>query len=142
MIVNRSLKNKAFDHIDHALGRPVDPMAKTYREYFATDRDSALAAEFRNSPHWEECSGDSRMSYFYVTQAGRKALADHLREIGDHHRSYCVTYDSGREFADISVIATSRSKAKREAYYQISDTFQDLTFGEFIRSVTSVRMTP
>lgn len=30
--VNRYLKDKAMDHIDHALGRPVDPMDETYLE--------------------------------------------------------------------------------------------------------------
>ena len=138
-IVNRSLKDKAFDHIDHALGRPVDPLSETYREYFAIGRYSELAAEFRNSPYWEEADGSSSMAYFYVTRAGREALAVHLREIGDPHRLYNVTYEN-RRLHDISVVATSRGKAKREAYYKISDVFEDLTFGEFVKAVKSVRL--
>jgi hypothetical protein len=133
--VNRSLKNKAFDHIDHALGRPVDPMADTYREYFATDRSSALAAEFRSSPHWEEGSGDGKMSYFYVTQAGRRALADHLREIGDPFRTFIVTYCGYPE----TVAATTPAKARYSRYLSISDVCPDLTFKDFCKNA-SVRL--
>lgn len=32
--VNRYLKDKAMDHIDHALGRPVDPLRESYRNHF------------------------------------------------------------------------------------------------------------
>ncbi|WP_319533384.1 hypothetical protein [uncultured Cohaesibacter sp.] len=32
--VNRSLDDKAMDAIDHALGRPVDPMSESYRNYY------------------------------------------------------------------------------------------------------------
>ena len=138
--VNRYLKDKTFDRIDHALGRPVDPMADTYREYFATDKSGDLADEFRQSLYWVEGKSCGDMGFFYVTRAGRAALAAHLREIKDPHRSYSVKYDAGHAIGDIHVIATSHSKAKAAAYYEISDCFTDLTMGEFFKSVKSVRL--
>lgn len=127
--VNRSLENKAFDRIDHALGRPVDPLADTYREYFATDRGSDLAAEFTASPHWEEGKGCGDMGYFYVTRTGREALAAHLRDIGDPHRSYVVTYCGYED----TVAAISHSKAKYSRWLAVSDVDPDLTFKEFCK---------
>lgn len=34
--VDRYLENQAMDHIDHALGRPLDPLGETYRNFYAT----------------------------------------------------------------------------------------------------------
>ena len=79
--VNRYLKDKHFDRIDHALGRPVDPMVKSYRNHFAADAGSDLAAMFRASDHWREGRSDGDMAYFFVTDAGRAALRDHLGEV-------------------------------------------------------------
>lgn len=125
--VNRSLDDKAFDRIDHALARPVDPMAKTYREYFATDKDGEQAAAFRASPHWIEGRNDGRMAWFFVTQEGRAALRDHLKEIGDKNLLFIVTYE-GHE---MPTVATSHSKARYSRWLDISDCREGLTFREF-----------
>lgn len=133
-VVNRYLKDKAMDHIDHALGRPADPMKETYREYFATDADSELAAQFRASDHWEEAEklAPGRMAYFYVTQAGRRALSDHLKAICEPHKTFIVTF-SGYEDA---VAAETHAKARYKRFLEVSDVCPDLTFAQFCRRST------
>ncbi|MHA4731227.1 hypothetical protein [Ensifer adhaerens] len=105
--VNRYLKDKSMDHIDHALGRPVDPMGETYRNHFATGVDSQEAKAFGASENWELDGLVRGMAYFSVTDAGRKALADHLTQIGDKHRLYDVTYEGQTQ----AVVALSAAKA-------------------------------
>ena len=131
--VNRYLDDKAMDHIDHALGRPVDPMGETYRNYFAIDSDCALADQFRSSGHWHERGGVDTISYFTVTKEGRAALADHLKQIGDKNRLYRVWFN-GEEMSP--VIATSHAKARYRKFLEFDD---GQTFGEFCRS-TRVRL--
>jgi hypothetical protein len=135
--VNRSLNDKAMDHIDHALGRPVDPMIESYRNYFATSASSKEAAAFRASAYWDTdgSTEPSRMVYFFVTQVGRQALKQHLKDIGDKNRLYDVTYE-GRTQA---VVAVSAAKAKYSLWLDISDCFCDLTFATFTRAA-SVRL--
>lgn len=125
--VNRCLEDKAFDHIDHALGRPVDPMAETYREYFATNNDSLEAGSFRASLNWSERNRHGDMVWFVVTAEGRAALCDHLKSIGERHRLFIVTYE-GHE---TPVAATSHGKARYSRWLDISDCREDLTFREF-----------
>lgn len=132
--VNRFLLDKAMDNIDHALGRPVDPLGETYRNYFAVDDASAKAAAFRASPHWIFTGGvHGGMVMFSVTVAGRKALRDHLREVGDKHRAYLVTFDGHTE----AVAAASPAKAKYEYWLRVSDVCPDLKFGAFCRAATA-----
>lgn len=132
--VNRYLKDKAMDRIDHALGRPVDPMGKTYRDHYATDSAERIA-ELTASPYWKPGGQAGGMQFFYVTQAGREALAVHLREIGDPHRAYSVRFE-GDEW---TLAGKSRGKARYRAYLDISDRYPDMTFGEFCRRA-SVRL--
>lgn len=126
--VDRYLKDKAMDHIDHALGRHVDPLGETYRNHFAID--GALADEMAESPHWEERGRHGDMRFFGVTQAGREALAKHLREIGDPHRSFVITFGG----FESSVAAPSAAKAKYAYWLKICDCDPDLSFGDFCRS--------
>lgn len=135
--VNRSLTDKAMDHIDHALGRPVDPMAESYRNHFATDAGSKLAKEFDASPYWARNGKGSPggMAFYHVTDEGRAALRRHLREIGDKHRCFDVTYQGQTQ----TVVAVSAAKAKYSLWLSISDCFCDLTFGKFCRDA-SVRV--
>lgn len=132
--VNRCLKDKAMDHIDHALGRPVNPMVESYRNYFATSAGSKHALAFKSSAYWDtrDSTTPGEMVYFFVTQAGREALKRHLKEIGDKHRVYAVTYEGQTS----SVVAVSAAKAKYSLWLDISDCFCDLTFNKFCRSVT------
>lgn len=132
--VNRSLKDRAMDRIDHALGRPVDPMAESYRNHFATDADSSTAKEFEASPFWARHGNGAPggMVFYYVTDEGRAALRRHLVEIGDKHRIYDVTYQGQTQ----AVVAVSAAKAKYRLWLDISDCFCDLTFGKFCRDAS------
>lgn len=135
--VNRSLKDKAMDHIDHALGRPVDPMIESYRNHFATDPGSDIGKAFDASPFWlrngKAAPGD--MAFYHVTIEGRQALKAHLKAIGDKHRVFDVTFEGQTQ----QVIAESASKARYSLWLDISDCFASLTFKKFCQSV-SVRI--
>ncbi|MET3601853.1 hypothetical protein [Martelella mangrovi] len=125
--VNRYLEDKHFDHIDHALGRPVDPMGETYRNYFAANANGDIAREMAASPHWQKFYRDKDTDIFHVTQAGRAALRDHLKFIGDRHRLFSITW------LDMSttVVSTSAGKARYSAYLDASDVDPDMTFKKF-----------
>lgn len=134
--VNRYLKDKAMDHIDHALGRPVDPMGETYRNHFATGVHSQEAKAFGASENWELDGLVRGMAYFSVTDAGRKALADHLKKIGDKWGRYSVTWND----ETCIIAATSEVDAKKRAYSSASDAYSDLTFRQFGREVSVSRV--
>lgn len=126
--VNRWLEDKAMDNIDHALGRPVDPMGETYRDHFATG--GRLADAMAASPNWEECGRHGDMRFFGVTLAGRQALAAHLKEIGEPHRSFKVLFAGYSS----TIAATSAAKAKYSYWLKVSNCWSELTFGEFCRT--------
>lgn len=137
--VNRYLKNKAMDHIDHALGRPIDPLHESYRNYFAIVAGTNLAEGFEASPHWRRARNGGEageMIYFHVTTAGRQALADHLKEIGDRHALFAVTWDG----ITCHVPAVSVRKAKYKAWLDASDGRPELRFFDFIRAATAARV--
>lgn len=128
--VNRSLADKTFDNIDHALGRPVDPMTESYRDHFAATGE--LAAEMAKSPYWNASkrpTDPGAMRYFYVSLEGRKALKKHLQEIGDEHKTYEVWFEG---FPSV-VAAQTAAKARYAAWLRVSDCAPDLTFIDFSR---------
>lgn len=127
--VNRVLKDKFMNRIDHALGRPVNPLAATYREYFAAGKDSQIAADMAASPHWEAGAVKGDLHWFYVSRAGREALHAHLRAIGDQHRVYAVIWDG----IEMQCVATSSSKARYKKWIELSDSY-DISFREFCRT--------
>lgn len=137
--VNRYLKDKAFDHIDHALGRPVDPLRESYRNYFAANVNSDDAKAFGASENWELDGLVRGMAYFSVTDAGRIALKKHLSEqavhMGKPWRAYVVEFNGYSE----SIPAKSRAQARYLRYLNISDIYPSLKFGEFVR-LASVRV--
>lgn len=130
--VNRYLNDKAMDHIDHALGRPVDPRAETYRNYFYVIGDTELRHGMASSPYWESAGQTGDGEYFSVTDEGRGALADHLKAIGDKHRRWIVSYGGYH----MEVVATTRAKARYSKWLSVSDVRPDLTFAEFQRNST------
>ena len=76
-MINRTLNDPGMDDIDHALGRPEDPMGDVYRNYFfapkcEVDKDA--------SPYWEKSdrSFNEDLVLFTVNQKGREALRDYL----------------------------------------------------------------
>ncbi|CAN7300826.1 hypothetical protein LJR231_001528 [Phyllobacterium sp. LjRoot231] len=137
--VNRYLEHKAFDHIDHALGRPVSPLRESHRNYFATSEDSQDAKEFAASPYWEKVGQRGDMAYFAVTDAGRNALKDHLDKqsvhMGKPWRAFEVEFNGYSE----TIPATSRAQARYQRYLNIADCYPSLKFGEFVR-LASVRV--
>ena len=80
--VNRSLADPDMDDIDHALGRPRDPLGETYRNHYVAPADSEVAEHMRWSFYWSEGKpmNGGRDVLFTVTQMGREALAKHLAE--------------------------------------------------------------
>lgn len=134
--VNRYLRDKDFDHIDHALGRPVDPLGETYRNYFATNTDGAEATAFRASEFWHEDGTRGDMAFFSVAASGRRALAEYLAEIGDPHRAFTVTTTEGER----DVVATSHGAARHLVFLDASDVDPDLTFSAFLARVKSTRL--
>ena len=131
MQINRCLADKAMDHIDHALGRPLDPRAETYRNHYAID--GATADEMAASPFWAEGRrNEGGFRNFYVTAAGCEALAKHLSEIGDPHRAFIVTYAGHPR----TVVAATRGKARYSHYLDISDVLADLSFKDYCRRTT------
>jgi hypothetical protein len=127
--VNRYLEDKAMDHMDHALGRPVDPRAETYRNYFYVIGETDLRRELASSPYWQSNGKTREGEYFSVTAEGREALASHLKAIGDRHKRWVVSY-AGYQ---MEVVAISRAKARYSKWLEISDVNDSLTFGEFQR---------
>jgi hypothetical protein len=130
LTVNRSLEDKAMDNIDHALGRPLDPMGKTHRNFYCEDSGSELARKFRESPFWYEDSIRHESSWFMVTDEGRAALRDHLKTIKEPHRAYVVEH-SGHQ---TMVAAKSRSAARAAVFRMVHEVRSSLTFGQFIRT--------
>lgn len=132
--VNRYLKDKAMDLIDHALGRPLWPLRESYRNYYAVDFNTLPAIDFACSPHWQERNRHADMAWFSVTQAGRVALAAYLGNLPSEirWRGFTVTFEG---YSDI-VSARSRAKARYRKWLDISDAYPDLSFGEFARRAT------
>lgn len=138
LTVNRELADKPMRLIDHALGRPLNPMVETYRNFFAAGKGSEEDVAFRASPHWR-CHGamaSTELVGFTVTDEGRAALRDHLKAIGDKHRAWDVTFEGYTS----QIVATTRSRARYSYWAKISDTDADLAFGDFC-SRARVRLT-
>ncbi|MBB3808795.1 hypothetical protein [Pseudochelatococcus contaminans] len=133
--INRYLEDEHMDRIDHALGRPLDPMAETYRNHYVTDANGTEAEEMRASPLWRGGNDVTGMATFHVTGDGCKALTDHLKQIRDPHRAFVVTFDG----FDATVVSTSPAKARYEYWLRVSDCWPDLKFSEFLRGAKVLR---
>jgi len=138
MQVNRYLKDKDMDRIDHALGRPLDPTGETYRDHFAVSSEKDKAY-FRASAFWIEGHTLDGITWFHVSGIGRLALEAHLKLIGDPHRSFEVRYRIGSDTYSDRIIATTRSSAKYLKWLCLSDVLPDLAFIDFCRGA-SVRL--
>lgn len=132
MQVNRHLKDRDMDCIDHALGRPVDPMAESYRAYYATFEGSPECAAFEASANWQFLSQTGTMRFYQVTEQGRRALTNYLREIGDKHKLFAVTFEGQQS----TVVGTSRSNARYRHWLNISDCLPDMKYSDFMRRAT------
>lgn len=77
--VYRRIDEPMMHCINHALGSPTFPMRATYRNFFAA-ASPQLIDEMEASPFWERTCSDGVCVIFSVTNEGRWALADYLRE--------------------------------------------------------------
>ena len=73
-----------YDDMLHALGRPDDAHAETYRNYYATERGSDIAERFTQSGWWDFRGhmNDGSDAIYSVNKAGRDALAKWLEVSG------------------------------------------------------------
>ncbi|AZV00364.1 hypothetical protein IQ24_01803 [Paracoccus sulfuroxidans] len=134
---NVRITSKHFHELHHALGYPwpEEIMGETYRNHFATDAGSDTADCMRASPHWTGGTEKFGMTFFHVTQDGKRALLEHMRDSVDLPARFEITYH-GHNWREI-VAARSRSAAKYGAYL---DADSGDTFGEFVRRIKSVRL--
>lgn len=126
--VQRRIDDADMRRIYHALGRPLDPMQDTYRDYFAECAGTVLSGQMRASPYW--CGGTTRgdLVYFHVTDAGREALAAYLKQTGDRWRRFVIRWQDFH----IEICERTRGKAMYVAWLQVSDSYS-VSFGEFVR---------
>jgi len=130
--VNRYIKdNPALDDVDHALGRPYKPH-DTYRNHYATDCPDKIA-EFEKSDWWNVVKERNGMTYCYVSDAGRKALADELAK-PEYGRLFSIT--SRRHAGETFVMAGSHSQAKYRAFINAD---LDWSFMDYCKEI-SVRL--
>ena len=130
MQVNRYIKdNPDLDDVDHALGRPFRPY-DTYRDHYATSCPNQKA-KMRASEWWNEGGTRDEMTWFFVSDSGRDALADELKD----HERYGRLYEISRpgEWSGVLVMAKSRSAARYAAYMQAD---VDYSFMEYCRGLT------
>lgn len=132
--VNRCLDDEMMDKIDHALGRPVNPLRESYRNRYCTDpkKGAAMFASGYFSMHRGPNGDDVTM---VVSNAGRRALADHLRKIQDPHRLFVVSFEG----YELNQVAKTHGEARYRKWRSISDTDADLHFIDFCRR-SSVRL--
>lgn len=76
------LKDKTFDRMHHALGRPVDPLGETYRNFLAAGLDYKEINDMIDTGHWCDHGRFGLVRLLSVTDAGRQALKGHLDELG------------------------------------------------------------
>ena len=129
MEVNRYLCDKAFDHLDHALGRPVDSVKPSYRNHYAANAGDPALPAMLSSGHWNDHGQRGDLRLLSVTDSGRAALAAHLREIGDRNRLWTVLWRG----YELTVAAPSASKARYSKWLDVADCDADLTFAQFQR---------
>jgi len=129
---NRTLKDKALDHIDHALGRPAFPLRESYRNYFAVQADSELARSFAASARWvHRNTTPCGMAFYSVTAEGRRALAAHLAGLGID-RVYVVRFDGHERI----VPAATPAKARYSYWLDVADALGDMRFFDFARRLS------
>ena len=129
--VNRSLADKAMDHIDHALGRPTWPRVESFRNYFATEAGSAEAIAFDASPHWRLRGRQRDMLFYSVTDLGRQALTDYLSQRPEYRRWRVI--HRGHESI---VTARTAAKARYLHWLDIAEIMSGLRFVDYARHIS------
>tara|TARA_R110000796_G_scaffold135042_3_gene251177 strand:+ start:5086 stop:5550 length:465 start_codon:yes stop_codon:yes gene_type:complete len=114
---NVRIDHKHFQEMHHALGCPWpdEIMGETSRNHFACDGTHGSTSDrMRSSAHWSNGSGKFGMTYFHVTDAGKSALREYMRQNISTPALYSITYKH-HEGENI-VSAKSRSAARYAAY--------------------------
>lgn len=134
---NVRIEDKHFHEMHHALGCPWpdEVMGETYRNYFATGSESSAADRMRASSHWTNGTEKFGMVYFHVTEAGKRALVEHMRSHVKTPARYAVTF---RNFEGSAIVAAHSRAAARYAAYINADL--DWPFLEFASEIKSVRL--
>lgn len=134
---NVRIKDKHFQEMHHALGRPWpdEIMGETYRNYFATDVDSSTADRMRASSHWEGGREKFGMVYFFVSDEGRRALVEYMRANVDIQARYRITF---RHHEGSVIVAAKSHSAARYAAYLDGDT--GWPFIEYASEIKSVKL--
>ena len=70
-----------FDDMHHALGRPADPMERSFRNFFCLSSSDPRIERWVASGCWKHIrtGNEGRDAFYAVTEDGRSALADWLK---------------------------------------------------------------
>lgn len=132
---NRGLKDYAMDKLDHALGRPFAPWSATSRNFFGVEIGCADAIAMKADPNWVHTRDFMGTSGFAVSDKGKAALANHLKNIGEIPRLFIIKFN-GRDLEPIYAKTHSKAKYKKWLDWDTSD----ISFGDFCKA-TRVRLT-
>lgn len=128
---NRSLEDQRFDEIDHALGRPNNPCFETSRNFFGVEVGSAKAKELQADPYWQHTRDFAGTSGFIVSEAGKVALAEYLKDNWTPPKRYDVTW------AGITQTVTADKPGQAKYQLWLDCEFTDLPFGDFVKAATA-----
>lgn len=133
--VRRCLEDPSLDEVDHALGRPFDPLGDTSRDHIAAQPGSKSDLALAESTWWERAPGTPYGLHLYrVTGAGREALAAYLAKTSKH-RLWVVRW-RGYTW---EVVATTLGKARFQGWTSVTDSYPSLAFVQFL---TESKITP
>ena len=127
---NRNLNDSRIDALDHALGRPTNPLAECSRNFFGVSVGSDQAAKMKADPYWTHTRDFMGTSGFSVSPDGKKALYYYLKSNWIPPKRYDVTWNGSTR----NVSADKPSKAKYTAWL---DMDIDLPFGEYVRTASA-----
>ena len=132
---NVRIDDKHFQEMHHALGCPWpdEIMGETYRNYFACDLESETSGRMRESSHWSGGSTKFESTCFHVTDAGKSALREYMRQNISTPALYSITYKH-HEGENI-VSAKSRSAARYAAYLNADIEWPFIEYAAEIKSV-------
>jgi hypothetical protein len=138
---NIYLVDKAFDNMHHALGRPWPEhiLDGSYRNHFAVDANSDLAAELRASPYWSESLARDKMGFFHVSPEGREALLKHVMENIDIPRRYGLRYKNDDADGTYIVVAQSRGAAIYKAWSASECGYSLVEYAALVKSARIYR---
>jgi hypothetical protein len=115
------------DELDHALGRPDDPVLDTTRNFFGVGEDDACVDDMKNNPHWKLSRVFMGTAGFVVSTEGKVALHEYLHKNWTPPKRYDVTWMDSTQ----TIVAKTAGAAKYSLWLDCD--FTDLPFGEFLK---------